>query len=348
MKGIFNRIAVGCLVGYVGLYSLTNYILPFLRRNPKTGFSSTTTADEVAKNVEGKGRVAIVTGSTGGLGKVTARVLASRGYHVVLTGTDPVTLKQTQEEFKAMNKDWKVTAIPLDLGDKNSVENFVHAFESLRLPLHILILNAGVMNPKRVLTKDGFESHIGVNHLGGHRLTMKLLPIMRDSSGDDKRIVVLTSALHRQTPKGDVLFDDFQMEKDYGGMQPRYCHSKLCNIMFANELNRKLRASKIDIYVNSVHPGIILTELHRNDSFIQKFTNRFLLAPIWALVRKNVDQGSSTSVYAAIHPEMAFVGGQYLENNSIGHPLNVVKDEEKCRKLWNLTEELTEEKYPFN
>ena len=110
-----------------------------------------------------------------------------------------------------------------------------------------------------VKTKDGFESHIGINHIGHHNLTMLLLPFMKKTEGE-KRIVVLSSALHSQGEK-KILFDDFEMEKTYIGYTPRYSQSKLANVMFSNELNKKLQNDKIDIQVNSVHPGVIKTEL---------------------------------------------------------------------------------------
>jgi len=185
---------------------------------------------------------------------------------------------------------------------------------------------------------------MGVNHFGHHKLTMKLLPFMQNTLDKDKRIVVLSSNLHRFFPK-DILFDDITMENDNysGGISPRYCHSKLANILFANELNRKLKNSNINITVNSVHPGIIRTELHRNDSGLMLM----LINPFFALVRKNLQQGVSTTIYGAVSSELAGKGGYYLDNNYIGNPLEVANDEEKARKLWDLTESITGEKYPF-
>jgi NAD(P)-dependent dehydrogenase (short-subunit alcohol dehydrogenase family) len=247
------------LAAYSGLFILSNHVVPFFKKN-SSGLSSNSTAEQVLGNIDLKGKVIIVTGSNTGIGKETARVLAASGAHVILSARNATKLAEAKKEIQKEIKDAKLDSIKLDLGDKNSVKEFVEKFKSLNLELHFLILNAGVMTDEIVKTNDGFESQIGINHLGHHNLTMMLLPFMAKSKGE-KRIVVLSSGLHKSGEK-KILFEDFQMGKNYSGLSPRYAHSKLANVMFARELNKKLTNDNIDITVNSVHPGIIKTEFH--------------------------------------------------------------------------------------
>eukprot|EP01080_Neovahlkampfia_damariscottae_P006955 gene6955-11117_t len=342
-KSTPTKILLGVAAAYSGLYVITNGVIPLVTRN-KNGYNSNTTAEHVVKDVDLKGTVIIVTGSNGGIGKETARVLAAKGAHVIISARNIKKLNDTKKELETEIKDAKIDAIELDLGDKDSVINFVETFKLLKVGLNYLVLNAGVMTDSYVKTKDGFESHIGINHIGHHNLTMLLLPLMKETKGE-KRIVVLSSALHSSGEK-KILFDDFEMEKSYVGYTPRYSHSKLANVMFANELNKKLKNDKIDITVNSVHPGIITTELHRDDGVGKKIANVFI-APLLNLVKKNIGQGAATSVFAAVHPEMEGIGGCYLSNCKIIDPLKYAENDDNCKQLWELTEKLSNEKYPF-
>jgi hypothetical protein len=206
------KIALGTVCSYGALSIFTNYIYPLTTRN-KDGFTSNSTSEEVisTEGVDVKDKVVIITGSNAGIGKETARVLASAGAHVILSGRDLVKLKKVEKEIKFESKNSKVNSIQLDLGDKESISNFVSTFKSMNLDLNILILNAGVLFETVVKTMDGFEAQIGINHLGHHRLTMQLLPLMKKTRGE-KRIVVVSSSLHLQA--GKLRFDDIEMTKE--------------------------------------------------------------------------------------------------------------------------------------
>jgi short-subunit dehydrogenase involved in D-alanine esterification of teichoic acids len=206
------KIILGTVCSYGALSIFTNYIYPLTTRN-KDGFTSNSTSEQViaTEGVDVKDKVIIITGSNAGIGKETARVLASAGAHVILSGRDLVKLKKVEKEIKLEFKTSKVNSIQLDLGDKESVSKFVETFKSMKLDLNILILNAGVLLDNVERTVDGFEAQIGINHLGHHRLTMQLLPLMKKTQGE-KRIVVVSSSLHLQPDK--LRFDDIEMTKE--------------------------------------------------------------------------------------------------------------------------------------
>eukprot|EP01080_Neovahlkampfia_damariscottae_P006033 gene6033-10035_t len=176
------------------------------------GFNSNSTAEEVSKGLNLNGKIIIVTGSNTGIGKETARVFASKGAHVILSGRDEEKLKLAKKEIITLHRESKIDIIPLDLGDKESVQTFVKTFEELHLDLHILVLNAGVLYRDQVVkTKDGFEAQIGINHFSYHRLTMKLLPFMKKTIGE-RRIVVVSSAFYSRMKQ--VKFDDIELIKE--------------------------------------------------------------------------------------------------------------------------------------
>lgn len=336
----------GFFGGYFGLYSLTNYVIPFFKKK-KNGYSSNTTGEAILKDISTeiwKGKVALVTGANVGLGKETAYVLSLiPGLKVVLAGRNKQGLEDAKKDILSRNKNADLDSLIVDLGDLSSIKNSIQEFEKKNLPLNLLVLNAGYMSPVREETKDGFECSIGINHLGHFSFTLPLLSIMNKSEGE-KRVVVLSSALHQGAEK-KILWDDFQMKKEYSGYQPRYSHSKLANVMFANELQRKLTKDGIDITVNSVHPGVIQTELHRKDSIVFHILSGFLLLPVAALFRKNIYQGVATTIYGSVHPELKGKGGLYLSNCGPEEPLEYAKNQEECEKLWKLSEELTKVEY---
>eukprot|EP01080_Neovahlkampfia_damariscottae_P007239 gene7239-11557_t len=340
---INNKVLTGSVIAFSSLYLYSNVLYPLLNRG-SNGYGSSTTAEEIGKGINLKGKVAIITGSNTGIGLVTAKVLAQQGAHIILSGRNEKKLKDALETIqKATSKDVKVNIIPMDLGSSKSIDNFVESFKKLNLPLHYLINNAGVMATPKQKTTDGFEYQSGINHLGHFRLTLKLLPIMKETEGE-RRIVVVSSRAHTRIQNGKIDFDDFHWEKkDYSSMGS-YSQSKLANVMFANELNRKLKKDNIPITVNSLHPGVIPgTDLSRDlvPWYLQPIT------PIVVMFLKSNSQGAATTVYATIHPELKGKGGEYLSDCNIFAPIEYAKDENEAKKLWDFSEKETNTKYPF-
>ena len=327
----------------------------------ENGFGATTTGEEVTKDMDLSNKVIIITGANTGIGKgkkkkklllfktpntkETARVLALRGANVFIGCRSQEKMDSAIKEITDLHKDAKITGIPLDLGDVSTIDSFVESFEKLNLPLHILINNAGVMATKdRRTTKDGFEYQFGINHLGHFRLTMKLLKIIAKTSKDENcecRIVNLASSAHTMGSK-KINFDDIQFEKK-GAYKPWsvYGQSKLSNIMFSNELTKRLSADKVNITVNSLHPGVIATELSRDLD-----TTSSLMWSLGKGFMKSIPQGAATTIYCATSPELNGKGGLYFSDCNIASPIPYVNNEEALRHLFEVSIKLTGIDYP--
>jgi len=336
----------GALGTYIFAYILSHCIIPFLYRN-KNGYSSITTSEEIIKGISGDGKVALVTGGNVGLGKETAYILSLAKFKVVLSGRNLKDLNQAKDDILARNKTADLEILQCDLGDQEGIKKAVETFEKMNLPLNILICNAAYMGNKHIreTTKDGFESTIGINHLGHFTLTLLLLPLMKKTEGE--RRIVMVGSNGQNHGEQRIIWEDFQMEKThYSGIFPRYAHSKLANLMFAKELNSKLKQDNIPITVNCLHPGVIRTELHRRDGLLFQLISNFIALPILSLLRKDIYQGISTTIYASVHSELEGEGGLYLSNcDQSDHYPKCADDKEELIKLWKLSEELTKVKY---
>jgi WW domain-containing oxidoreductase len=338
MIGIFKRhkVVSSILIGYTTLYVGLKWIKPYMYMTP-LGYTSNTTAEEIAKNVNLENTTALITGASTGIGEETARVLHNRGARLVLTGRNMSKLEEVKKKLMTQNPKAKIDLFQLDLGSSKSVNSFVSEFEKLAIPLNLLILNAGVLTDKFERNVDGIEEHFGTNHLGNFRLTNSLLPTMSASKGE-KRIIVVASKLHETCPS--IHWNDVGLEHSAKGMYPRYAHSKLAQVMMAKELNRKLKTDGIDITVNSLHPGLITTDITRGLSLSSRIVE-WLGTPITFLLNKNIQQGASTTVYAAVSSDLKGIGGLYLEDNSISKANPYSDNLEECDKLWELSEKMT-------
>jgi len=178
--------------------------------------------------------------------------------------------------------------------------------------------------PKRK-TKDGYEYQFGINHLGHFRLTNLLLPLMIKTEGE-RRIVCVSSMAHTMGTQ-EINFDDIFWEKSYSPWSS-YGQSKLANIMFAKELNRKLLEDKIPITVNSLHPGVIPTELMRDNPI-----KGSILYTLGYLFMKSIPQGAATTVFAATAPELKDKGGLYLSDCNISSAIPYSDNKEEQKKI---------------
>lgn len=214
----------------------------------------------------------------------------------------------------------------LDLGDFASVRSFAKEFSDKYGRLDVLVNNAGVWPTSKGATKDGFETTFGTNHLGTFLLTNELLPVLKKSA--PSRVVVLSSALHY---RGKMEWDDLQFERRSFSGPTAYNQSKLANVLFANALARRVEKDKIT--VNSVHPGVVATELARDyPKFLVKIFHLFLLTP---------KQGADCSLHVATSDECATVTGKYFEKSRQKTAAKDALDEAAQERLWKLSEELT-------
>lgn len=211
-----------------------------------------------------KGRNIVITGANSGIGYQAALTLAARGAHVVLACRDPRRGAAAVTAIKGQVPDADVVLGTLDLASLASVRHFAEGFLAQGKPLHVLINNAGVMAPpKRLETEDGFELQFGTNVLGHFALTGLLMPALERAAAEGARVVTVASIAHT---RGHIDFDDLQSRRHYSPMAS-YAQSKLGDLMFAFELDRRLRAAGSPIVSVAVHPGIAATNLFRTGDY---------------------------------------------------------------------------------
>jgi NAD(P)-dependent dehydrogenase (short-subunit alcohol dehydrogenase family) len=286
------------------------------------------------------GRRFVVTGANSGIGLVAARELARAGAHVVLACRDLGRGDTALATIRAAVPDAAVELRPLDVSDLQSVRAFAGAFEG---PLDVLVNNAGVMATPARTTNDGFELQLGTNHLGHFALTGLLLG--RLLATDAPRVVSLASLMHRL---GTIAFDDLQHERSYHPWLA-YGQSKLANLLFTYELQRRADAAGVALRSVAAHPGYTATNLQVAGASLggASLWSR-LMGLVNPLVGQSVEVGALPSLYAATVPELH--GGSYVGPGGLlqmrGHPRLVgssvaSKDAEIARRLWDESERLT-------
>jgi NAD(P)-dependent dehydrogenase (short-subunit alcohol dehydrogenase family) len=292
------------------------------------------------------GRTAIVTGANSGLGLEAARALAAAGAQVVLACRDTAKGEEAAKSIRSRAAGASVIVEPLDLASLDSVracaERLVSGCESLDL----LINNAGVMAPgRRSETADGFEQQLGTNHLGHFALTGLLLPRLQGRKG--ARVVTVSSTAHRF---GRIRFDDLQSERRYSRWRA-YGQSKLANLLFARELDRRLRAAGSVVASLAAHPGYAATNLQ---TAAPPAFDRAVFAISNRLLAQGAERGALPELYAATRPNLdggLFIGPDGFEEQR-GYPKVVApsrrgQDDAAAARLWQVSEELTGVAYDF-
>ena len=288
------------------------------------------------------GRTVFVTGANTGIGWDAARVLAARGARVLLGCRSADKAAVARQRILDIHPSADVDTVALDLGSLASVRKAAdQVLQESRLD--VLVNNAGIMMPPREQTADGFESQFGVNHLGHFALTGLLLPKLRDQQG--ARVVTVSSLAHRA---GKIHFDDLNAEKHYG-RQDRYSLSKLANLLFTYELQRRLHAVGCSAIALACHPGGAETELSRH---LPKIFLR--LTPLFRLVMNTSAEGALPTLRAVVDPEAK--GGEYfgpagfaefargarqVRSNVVSH------DAALAGRLWEVSVEMTGVDYDF-
>ncbi|KAI5077582.1 hypothetical protein GOP47_0007406 [Adiantum capillus-veneris] len=237
--------------------------------SPSSGFTSSSTAEEVTQGIDASNLTAIVTGANSGLGEETARVLAMRGAQVVMAVRNVSSGETVKNSILEETNNARIHVLKLDLSSMASVRGFVSAFKALGLPLNILINNAGIMGCPFGLSTDGIELQFATNYIGPFLLTKLLLTEMKqtaETSGIEGRIVNMSSEAHRYTYWGGIRFDKLNEKSRYGPFLS-YGQSKLGNVLHAKELARRLQEEGINITANSLHPGTIYTNIERHTIF---------------------------------------------------------------------------------
>ncbi|XP_011891438.1 PREDICTED: dehydrogenase/reductase SDR family member on chromosome X isoform X2 [Cercocebus atys] len=222
-----------------------------------------------------------------------------------------------------------------DLASMMSIREFVRKFKMKKIPLHVLVNNAGVMMVPQRKTRDGFEEHFGLNYLGHFLLTNLLLDTLRESGspGHSARVVTVSSATHYVA---ELNMDDLQSSACYSA-HAAYAQSKLALVLFTYHLQRLLAAEGSHVTANVVDPGVVHTDLYQH-----VFWGTRLVMKLFSwLLFKTPDEGAWTSIYAAVTPELEGVGGRYLYNEKETKSLHVTYNQKLQQQLWSKSCDMT-------
>ncbi|HET9104285.1 MAG TPA: oxidoreductase [Solirubrobacteraceae bacterium] len=291
------------------------------------------------------GRCVVVTGANSGLGLVTARELGRAGATVIMACRNQEKGRRALAEVQAVARGEAPVLETLDLSDLGSVGSFAERIGDGRDHLDLLINNAGVMAPPRRLTADGFESQFGTNHLGHFALTGRLLGLLEAAPAP--RVVTLSSLMHRV---GTLKFSDLQREHGYNNWLA-YGQSKLANLMFALELQRRAVAAGSALLSLAAHPGYAATNLQTTGP--SRFYEKWFGVIGNRLFAQSAERGALPTLFAATMdlPGGSFVGPDGL-GESRGHPHVTTGnkrayDEAAAARLWDVSEQLTGVHFAF-
>lgn len=288
------------------------------------------------------GKTAIVTGANAGIGFETALGLYEAGAHVVLACRSSKNADQALAKIQATGGKGTLETGVLELSSLTSVKQFADTFLQNHMQLDVLINNAGVMTPPASKTAEGYELQFGVNFLGHFALTGHMYPLLNATSGS--RIVTLSSLAYLN---GAIEFDNLKSEKDYDAMR-EYCQSKLADLLFSVELQRRITATGGQTTSLGSHPGATMTELIRHMSEAEFNT---ALERFGTLM--DAAQGALSTLYAAVADEAT--GGDFYapdqDGGIRGYPTKaaiapIALDEAVAQRLWGLAEEVTGIHYP--
>ncbi len=276
------------------------------------------------------GKTVLITGGTNGIGKVTALELAKQGAAVVIIGRSPRKTAETVAAIQQQSGSQSVESIIADLSSMAEVRRAASEFKARHSRLDVLVNNAGAVFAQRQQTVDGYEMTFALNHLAYFLLTNLLLDTLKASA--PARIVNVSSDVH----KGAKLnFDDLQHQRSYGmGGLNVYGESKLANVLFTNELARRLQGTGVT--VNSLHPGMVRTGFGRNNGGMMR-----LIMPVIQRFGISEEEGAQTSIYLASSPEVEGVTGKYFDKSKATPSSPESYDEAAQKRLWAVSEELT-------
>jgi NAD(P)-dependent dehydrogenase (short-subunit alcohol dehydrogenase family) len=264
-------------------------------------------------------KIVLVTGSTDGIGKETARQLAQLGATVIVHGRHADRCEAARDEIRASTGNPRVDFVAADLSSQRQVRQLAAEISAGYDRLHVLVNNAGVILLQRQLSEDGLEMSFAVNHLAPFLLTNLLLDVLKASA--PARIVNVSSTVHYDAA---ISFDNLQGERRYNGVEA-YKAAKLGNVLFTCELAERLKGSGVT--VNCLHPGVVSTKL---------------LDTGWGWSNGlSPAQGAALSVYLATSPEVAQISGQYFEGKLPGGASPKAVDVNLRRKFWDVSAQLT-------
>lgn len=277
-----------------------------------------------------KGKTAMVTGATGGIGREAAMNLAAAGAELVIVGRNRTLTENTAREIAEKTGNPEVDFLVGDLSSQADVRRIAGEFLASGRPLHILLNNAGLIFPSFQESADGIEMTWALNHLGYFLLTNLLLDRIKQSS--PARIVNVSSNAHFAVRKFN--FDNPEFRGDFRTF-PAYAQSKLANILFTRELARRLKGTGVT--VNCLHPGFVASSFGKGLGYFRKLY--FLIRPF----QISVEKGAKTPVYLSASPEVEGISGEYFSRCKISRSSALSGNNEVALKLWELSEKMVSE-----
>lgn len=293
-------------------------------------FNRRSTSEQVTEGLDLSGKVALITGVNSGLGFESMRVLALRGAHVIGAAR---TLEKAREACSKV--EGHTTAVACELSELSSVTACAEQVLEMDLPLDILMCNAGIMAPSELVQIDGIELQFMTNHLGHFLLVNRLLGQL--IAADQGRVVMLSSGGHTHSVAAGIDFGNLSGDQGYNAWK-FYGQSKLANILYSNELARRLEGTRATS--NAVHPGVIRTNLARSTKGI--FSN--LISTFAKPFERTVEQGAATQCYVATQPDLSTVSGLYFADCRESNPSKDARREELASQLWQVSENLLEDR----
>lgn len=294
---------------------------------PLSEFGAKSTAEEVTAGLDLSGQTAFITGGNSGLGFETARVLAMRGATVIIAARTEAKAREAAAQI-----DGKTIPVALELTDFDSLVAGTDAVRALGMPIDMLILNAGIMALPELEQVYGLEKQFVTNHLGHFIVGNRLLPQVQ--AAPQGRVVAVSSFGYMWAPPGGIEFDNLSGERDY---QPNkmYGQSKLANHLYVRELTRRFDGTPTT--ANSVHPGIINTNLGRH---FPKWQLAMAKVIGWTFM-KSTEAGAATQTYVATAPALADVSGCYFADCNAEVPEGEMDNDALAAKLWDVSVDLT-------
>jgi WW domain-containing oxidoreductase len=293
--------------------------------NQKERFGPRTTTDQVLAGKDLKGQTIIVTGANTGIGYETARSLAAAGARVIFACRNTNTGEAAVAKARAQNPGCRAEFINLDLASRSNIKKFCASLDAEKID--VLICNAGLAPTRYMETEDGIESTVGICHFGHFLLTSILMP--RLIAADSPRVVMVSSESHRMPAKLD--FERFPLNRNNFKFMVAYGQAKLCNVLFANELQR--RYGPQNLTACSLHPGtLITTEIGRNSILMS------ILMKIVSPLTKTPNQGAATTVFCATHEPTEDLQSRYFSHCEEVKSSTEAKDPVVAGKLWKLSE----------
>lgn len=292
------------------------------------------------------GKTIIVTGGNSGLGFEAVKALARKNAEVILAARSLERGNQAKETILAEFPHCNISVMALDLGDLASIKTFAETFKSKYQQLDVLLNNAGIMWCPYATTKDGFESQMGVNHLGHFTLTGLLLDTLKNTK--QARVVNVSSLGHRN---GKMDFDNLLFNEANYHPRQAYYNSKLANLLFTYELQRRFEANNLDIIAVAAHPGGSATNLMR---YVKGQLWFKLMYPLILPIANSAAMGTLPEVRASVDAQVK--GGEYYGPKSLGEmrgypilvkSISAAHSVADAKKLWEMSENLTQIHYSF-